>query len=361
MIKSVYIHIPFCENICTYCDFCKFFYHEKIVDNYLTSLEKEIKNNYKGDAITTVYVGGGTPSCLNLNQLRKLFEIIKTFNFDSDYEFTFECNIENIDESKLKFLYENKVNRLSVGIQTFNENHLHFLDRKHDVGDVFTIIEKAKNIGFKNINVDLMYAFPNQKVEEVNKDLDLFLKLDIPHISIYSLIIEPHTKLYINKTKNIDEETDYEMYKLIQEKLRDNGYIHYEISNYGKEGYESKHNLTYWNNNEYYGFGLGAGGYVNNKRYTNTRNINKYNEGFYQKEFEMIDSNLMLEYEFILGFRKINGINKQIFYNKFNLNIMENEIIKKLISQGKLINDGDNIRINDKYIYLSNEILLEFV
>ena len=189
--------------------------------------------------------------------------------------------------------------------------------------------------------------------------MDLFLKLDVTHISTYSLIIEEHTILYNKNIKNIDQDLDYKMYQLINKKL--SNYNHYEISNFSKEGYESKHNLVYWNNIEYYGFGLGASSYINNTRYDNTRSINKYLEGNYISNKEQLDLKQKLEYEFILGFRKIKGINISDFYKKYNLNILDNEVIKKLINENKLINDDENIYINPKYLYVENSILEEFV
>lgn len=357
-MKSVYIHIPFCDQICSYCDFCKMFYSNNLVDKYLEELKKEIEKNYKNELIETLYIGGGTPSCLNIKQLNRLFEIINIFNLSKNLEFTFECNL-NIDTEKLKFLFKNKVNRLSFGVQSFNEKNLKFLNRNHNRKDIFNVIENSKKIGFNNINIDLIYALPNQTLEELNEDLDLFLKLDVSHISTYSLIIELNTILYNNKTNNIDEDLDYKMYELIIKKLKN--YNHYEISNFAKKGYESKHNLTYWNNLEYYGFGLSSSGYINNIRYDNTKSINEYLKGNYILNKEEIDLTRKLEYEFILGFRKINGINKDDFYNKYNFNVLDNEIIKKLIKENKVIDDEKNIYINPKYIYVENSILEEFI
>ena len=361
MIKSVYIHIPFCDTICSYCDFCKFIKNEEWIEKYLIVLEKEIKSKYEGEIINTIYIGGGTPSCLNIENLNKLFNIIKIFNTSKTLEFTFECNIENITKDKLELLYNNGVNRLSIGIQTFNNKYLNFLNRNHNKDDIFNKINLAKKIGFKNINIDLIYGIPNQTLEELNSDIDQFLKLDITHISTYSLIIEPNTKVFIDDYKNIDEDLDYEMYKLICDKLKNNGYNHYEISNFSKEGYESKHNLTYWDNNEYYGFGLGASGYINNIRYDNTRSFNEYLNDEYIKEFHELEKNETMENEFILGFRKIKGINKESFKNKYNKDIKNIEVVNKLLECNKLLEDEKNIYINPDYIYVSNDILVEFI
>ncbi|MFA5603647.1 MAG: radical SAM family heme chaperone HemW [Bacilli bacterium] len=361
MKSSVYIHIPFCKSICSYCDFCKIYYNQKYIDNYLDCLENEIKKFYQTNKIKTLYIGGGTPSSLSIKELSKLLNITKLFSMSKDLEFTIELNIEHITKEMLELLYKNGVNRLSIGIQTFNEKHLHFLNRNHSKKEVTQKIEMAKKIGFDNINIDLIYAIPNQTKDELIEDLNNLLELNVNHISTYSLIIEPHTKLYIDKTDYIDETLDFEMYQLINETLTKKGYNYYEISNYGKSGYESKHNLVYWNNLEYYGFGMGASGYVDNVRYTNTTNINKYINGQYHTEFELIDNKTKIENELILGFRKTKGINKMDFLKKYNKSIYEINNIKKLIEEGKLVDDETNIYISSKYLYLSNEILINFM
>ena len=360
-MKSVYIHIPFCSSICSYCDFSKFYYNEDWVNQYLEALNNEIDLNYKGEVLKTLYIGGGTPSCLNIEQLTKLFNIIKKFNLSTKVEFTFECNVENINKEKLEFLYKKGVNRLSIGVQTFNNDLLKILNRHHTKEEVIEKINLAKSIGFNNINVDLIYAIPKEDMNILKNDLDLFLSLNINHISTYSLIIEPNTKLYIDKFKNIDEDLDYEMYKYICAKLKENGYNHYEISNFAKDGYESSHNLTYWNNEEYYGFGLGASGYVNGIRYDNTKNLNKYLNKNYIYESHELELKETIENEFILGLRKVKGINKKIFQDKYNINIKDINHVKKLITDGKLLEDEDNIYINPKYLYTSNDILIEFL
>ena len=356
-MKSIYIHIPFCNNICSYCDFAKVFYNEKYVLKYLESLEFEINNNYKNEIIDTLYIGGGTQSSLSIKELNKLFNILKKIKLSDNYEFTIECNIDSLTKDKIDLFKSNKVNRLSIGIETFNKKYLSFLNRKEFNLD---ILEYAKK-NFNNINIDLIYAIPNETIEELNKDIDEFLKLNINHISLYSLIIEPHTKLYIDNVKNIDEDLDYEMYKLIDKRLKENGYIHYEISNYSKKGYESKHNLTYWDNKEYYGFGLGASGYIDNMRYTNTRNLDKYINHDYDRDITILDKNMEMENEMILGLRKLKGVNLKEFKEKFNIDIKEKFNIDKLIKEEKLIIKDNYIFINPRYIYLSNDILINFI
>ena len=327
MIESVYIHIPFCHKICSYCDFAKLYYKKELVDNYLDALEKEINQKYKNEKIKTIYIGGGTPSSLNLDQLKKLFNIINKFNLDQNLEFTFECNIENINEEKLIFLKKNKVNRL----------------------------------GFENINIDLIYSIEGQTLEDLKKDLDLFNKLNVEHISIYSLILEKNTKLYINNYNNVDEDLELQMYEYITNFLKKNNYIHYEISNYSKKRYESKHNLTYWNNSKYYGFGLGASGYIDNIRYTNTRSFNKYINNDFKLEEDQLTKKDEMELEMILGLRKIKGVNLSEFEKKYHQKIINTFKIDKLLEEQKLLIKDDYIYINPHYLYVSNDILINFL
>ena len=357
MVKSVYIHIPFCKNICSYCDFCKFFYNENWISKYIESLEKEISEKYKNEELNTIYIGGGTPSSLTLKDLEKLFDITNKLKLNKEYEFTMEFNVEDIERDKLKLCKENKVNRISIGIQSFNRDNLIFLERK-ETSDIDKKIELVKKY-FDNINIDLIYALPNQTLESLEKDIDKFLKLNIPHISCYSLILEEHTKLHNKNIKPIDEDLDYEMYSLIDKKLRD--YDHYEISNYAKQGYESKHNLTYWNNEEYYGFGVGASGYIKNIRYTNSKNIIDYMNQIYKRTEEKISKEEKMSLELILGFRKMSGININDFNSKYKVDITSLYNIKELLNKNMLQIKDNYIHINKKYLYLSNEILVNFV
>lgn len=361
MSNYVYIHIPFCTEICSYCDFCKMYYNEKIISDYLKALENEIKKRYHGEVVNTIYIGGGTPSSLSISHLKELFNILKIFKLNKKCEFTFECNINDITEEKLRLIYDNKVNRLSIGIQSFNEKNLKILKRKHNKEDIFSKIDLIKKIGFNNINVDLMYAIPGQTLNDLEEDIDTFLSLDINHISTYSLIIEPHTYLTITNTKPISEDLEYNMYKLICKKLKKNGFSHYEISNFSKKGFESKHNLNYWNNNSYYGFGLGATSYLNSIRYNNTRSIKHYIDGKYILDEEKITEKEQMSNEMILGFRKLKGVNKKTFFKKYGKMIDEVFDIKELLKQKYLIDNGKNIYINKKYLYVENSILIKFL
>lgn len=356
---SIYIHIPFCNNICTYCDFCKIIYNKKYISDYLDNLEKEIKIRYKNEVINTIYIGGGTPSALEDADLIRLMNIIKLFNINSNYEFTIECNIESITESKLKIMKDYGVNRISIGVQSFNDKIIKLLGRCHTKEEVFDKINLTKKY-FSNINIDLIYAH-SDNIDILKQDIEDFLKLDIPHISTYSLIIEDNTMLKINGMKNIDEDIDYEMYKYIETTLENNDYIHYEISNYAKRGYESKHNLVYWNNEEYYGFGLSSTSYIDNERITNTKNLHKYLKGTYVDTFEYEDKDICMENEIMLGLRKLEGINLNTFKNKFGLLLTKVYDIDELIKNKYLIIDGDYLKINKEYIYISNEIIVRIL
>lgn len=353
---SIYIHIPFCKTICTYCDFCKFYYNEKLAWEYLKALEKEIKKNYKNELVKTIYIGGGTPSCLKLEQLKYLLELLNIFNKADDLEVTIEINPDcDVEIIKLISQY---VNRVSIGVQSVNEKKLKVLGRNHTKKQIIDTLNNLKKYGISNINVDLIYAVKNETLKDLDEEIDFILSLNVPHISTYSLIIEEHTLLYINKIESISEDLDYEMYKLILNKLKQ--YNHYEISNFSLDGYMSKHNLTYWNNEEYYGFGLSSSGYIKNIRYTNTSNINKYLKGEYIKEKKLLSKRETIENEFILGFRKIDGIAIDKFEKKYKMSIYI-EPVKKLLKEKKLIVKNNKLKINDKYIYTSNSILVDFI
>ena len=348
MIKNCYIHIPFCNKICSYCDFCKLYYDEKFVNRYLNELEKEIKSIYKGEVLDTIYIGGGTPSSLNNKQLERLFEILKLFNKSETVEFTIESNFENINEEKLLIYKKNGINRLSFGLESINENNLTFLNRNITREKINNTINSCRSLGFNNINIDLIYALPVEDISILKNDLDYIFSLDIEHISTYSLMIEDHTMLKINSIENISEELDYEMYKLICKEMKKNNYYHYEISNFSKSGYESKHNLCYWNNDNYYGFGLGASSYIDNKRITNTRSINKYLNGNYRLDIIELSNKDLIEYKIMLNLRKAEGISLE----EVKLDVRD------LVKEGLLIEENNRVRIPEEKWYVSNEIIL---
>lgn len=356
---SIYIHIPFCNSICTYCDFCKIFYNKKYINDYLNNLEQEIKVRYKSEIVNTIFIGGGTPSSLDDEELIRLMNIIEIFKLNDNYEFTVECNIESITENKLKIMKKYGVNRISIGVESFDNSIIKLLGRNHTKKDVYNKMKIVKRY-FSNINIDLIYAAYDD-INILKSDIDCFLKLDIPHISTYSLIIEDNTMLKINGMKNIDEDIDYEMYKYIEDTLEKNNYIHYEISNYAKNGYQSKHNLVYWNNEEYYGFGLSSISYINNERITNTKNLRKYLNGEYLDTSVYEDKDIRMENEIMLGLRKLDGIDLDRFKDKFNVSLEDIYNIDNLISEGYLVKEDNYIKINKKYMYISNEIIVRIL
>lgn len=356
-MRGVYIHIPFCKSICSYCDFCKFLYNENWANLYLDALKQEIIEHYEKDTIKSIYIGGGTPSSLSEINLLKLFEIIKIFKLSENYEITFECNINDINENLLNILKINGVNRLSIGVESFNKENLKFMNRMHNKKEIFDKIQLCKKIGFKNINVDLIYALPIEKMCTLKKDVKNILKLNVEHISTYSLIIEDHTMLYYNNVKPIEEAIDYKMYKYICKKLSKNGYKHYEVSNFAKNNHESIHNLIYWNNEEYYGFGLGSHGYINDNRYENTRNFHKYIKGNFRFNELLVSIQEEMENELILGLRKLEGVSISKFNKKFERNIFEIFKLEEAIKKEYLKVVGDKIFIKEDKIYIMNEII----
>ncbi len=356
-MRAVYIHIPFCKSICSYCDFCKFLYDKKWIDLYLDSLNQEITEYYENDKVKSIYIGGGTPSSLSIDEINKLFNILKKFNLSDINEITFECNVNDINDGLLKTLHMNGVNRLSIGIESFNKKNLNFMNRNHNKKDIFEKIKLCRDYGFSNINVDLIYALPTESMFTFKRDVNNILKLGVEHISTYSLIIEDHTMLSYNNVKSISEELDYNMYKFVCKKLNKKGYHHYEVSNFSKIGYESRHNLTYWNNEEYYGFGLGSHGYINDTRYENTRNLNKYLNGEYRLNELLVSMQEEMENELILGLRKLDGISINEFYQKFEKDIYKVFKLDEALNKGYLEIKNGMIYIPENKIYVMNEII----
>ena len=361
MIKHCYIHIPFCNKICSYCDFCKILYNEKYIDKYLDALEKEITEIYNGEELDTIYIGGGTPSCLSTNQLERLLSIIDKLNKSNTLEYTIEGNFDSTTKEKLLLYKKHGINRLSLGIESLDKNNLMILERNEDKETIKSKIKQIRKLGFNNINLDLIYAIPNETLEVLEKDIDFIISLNPEHISTYSLIIEDNTKLKINNIKNIDESMDYEMYKTIIKKLKEKKYIHYEISNFSKENKESIHNNCYWLNKEYYGFGLGASSYINNKRITNTRSITKYINGEGISIVEPLTLEDKIEYEVILNLRLKRGINLNEFQNKYNKKLKEIYDYNELLINNFLELDENSLRIPEEKLYVSNVIIVKLI
>lgn len=345
--KGLYIHIPFCSNICSYCDFSKFFYNEEFVDRYLLMLEKELES-YQIDNISSIYIGGGTPSSLKVHQFEKMLLLAHKY-FKDGMSFTVEANVENLSEDKIALLRKYQVNRVSLGVQTFNDDLLKSLNRYHNKEQVITVINNLIKYNINDINVDLIYALPNQTMDMLKEDLDIIVTLPITHISTYSLMINPNTLFSIKGIQEQDEDTVREMYDYIYEYLKRNGFNRYEVSNFSREGYESKHNLIYWRNQEYYGIGVGASGYLDNIRYDNTKSLNKYFEGVTRVNEEILTEKDKDFYLVMLGLRLKEGIliKNPIYKDK----------IESLISSGYIEKNNERYKVKDEYLFILDYIL----
>ena len=337
------------------------FYIKKWVPKYLDALKEEVKSRYEGEEIKTLYIGGGTPSALNVSELEKLKEIIDLFNISNKCEFTFEANLNDLNDIYLTHLKNLGVNRLSIGIESFDEDKLKLMGREANFTQADQIIKIARSKGFNNINVDFIYGLPNETIDVTKEDIKKMIKLKPDHISAYSLILEPHTKMHIHYKETVDEDTEYEMYSLIRKALKRAGYDHYEVSNYSKPNKYAKHNLVYWLNGEYYGFGLGACGYLHEVRYENTRNLNKYIEGSYMLNRELVSLEDEKKNKLMLGLRLLSGIDLNAWFLKYKENLENNEIIKKLIKEKMLIIKENHLLINPKKLYVMNEILVKLI
>ncbi|AYV67198.1 coproporphyrinogen III oxidase [Niallia circulans] len=376
MIQAAYIHIPFCEHICHYCDFNKVFLKGQPVDEYLDSLEKEMKltiEKYGQQELSTIFVGGGTPTSLSASQLERLCGMVnKELKLRPEQEYTFEANPGDLTEDKLKALYEGGVNRLSFGVQSFNNELLKRIGRTHKAEDVFSSIEAAKKIGFNNISVDLIYSLPGQTLEDFQETLKTAFTLDIQHYSGYSLIIEPKTVFYNlmrkGKLPTPGEDVEAGMYSVLMDEMARHGFQQYEISNFAKPGFESRHNLTYWNNEEYFGFGAGSHGYVHGNRYSNYGPLKKYMQPLEQGEFPIMHEHKVtvieqMEEELFLGLRENKGVSLSSFEQKYNENVLElfDKEINKLISRELIEIESDYLKLTHKGRFLGNEVFQSFI
>ncbi|MEK5523566.1 coproporphyrinogen III oxidase [Heyndrickxia sporothermodurans] len=374
-VESAYIHIPFCDHICYYCDFNKVFLKGQPVDDYVDKLVEEMKYtiaNNPTNQLKTIFVGGGTPTVLNENQLKKLCEGIRTNLPFEDGEFTFEANPGDLSEDKLRILKEYGVNRLSFGVQSFNDELLKKIGRTHTSKEVYQTVHKAQSAGFTNISIDLIYSLPGQTEEDFKDTLSKAFQLELPHYSSYSLIVEPKTIFYNLMKKGKlhlpSEESEANMYSLLMDEMGKHGYEQYEISNFSKPGYESRHNLVYWNNEEYYGFGAGAHGYVDGTRQSNIGPIKKYIEKIQDKQLPIFETNVltpaeMMEEHMFLGLRKNEGISISQFNNRFDkplLTVFEKPI-KEMIEKGWLEIVEGYVRLTKAGRFFGNEVFQSFL
>lgn len=372
---SLYIHIPFCAQKCLYCDFPSFARKDHLRKAYIEALNKEIislREKYNNLEINTIFIGGGTPSVLEADELECLLKEVAKLNMAKDIEYSMECNPGNLTEEKLEVMKNYGVNRISMGLQAKQDNLLKGLGRIHNYKTFKENFLLAKKVGFNNINVDLMFGLPNQRLNEWEETLREIISLEPAHISAYSLIIEEGTAFYNlyenDKLKLPTEEEERKMYHLAKKILEENGFNQYEISNYAKEGKECRHNLAYWNMDNWIGVGSAAASYINGKRIKNISSVEEYINSINEKgeaveEIINNSKNDNMEEFMFMGLRKINGIDENEFKNRFSMNINDvyGEILNKYIDEGLLIRDSGRIFLSEKGIEISNIIMADFL
>ena len=368
---SAYVHIPFCTQICYYCDFSKVFIKNQPVDSYLEHLIEEY-DSYDIKKLRTLYIGGGTPTALSAPQLAFLLEKL-TDKLDLSYleELTIEANPGDLDQEKIAVLKDSPVNRVSLGVQTFNDRMLKQIGRSHLEKDIYENIANLKKAGFDNISIDLIYALPKQTMEDVKTNVAKAIALDIPHMSLYSLILENHT-VFMNRMRRgklplPKEDLEAEMFEYIISELEKAGFEHYEISNFSKPGFESRHNLMYWDNAEYYGIGAGASGYVDGVRYKNHGPIRHYLQaveaGNARVQEEVLTLKEKMEEEMFLGLRKKTGVSKKRFEEKFGISFEDQygAVVSELTEQGLLVPDKDIVRMTKQGLFLGDTVAEKFI
>ena len=366
---SAYVHIPFCTQICYYCDFSKVFIKNQPVDAYLQALIREFRS-YDITELRTLYIGGGTPTSISAVQLDYLLtELIRDLNLNTLEEFTIEANPGDLTVDKIEVLQKSAVNRVSLGVQTFNDKHLKRIGRSHNEAQIYSTIDALKTAGFQNISIDLIYALPGQTMDDVRSNVAKALSLNIPHLSLYSLILEHHT-VFMNKMRRgklhlPTEDLEAEMFEYIISEMERNGFEHYEISNFTKPGFESRHNLMYWDNVEYYGVGAGASGYLDGIRYRNRGPIQHYlkgvSEGNARLSEEVLSKNEMMEEELFLGLRKKEGVSIGKFEQKFGTSFEKRygQIVQE--SDGLLKENNGFIQMTKKGLFLGDTVAEKFI
>lgn len=374
---GIYIHIPFCKQKCFYCDFCSFTNKNEMQEKYVEAVINEIKNitHKEKYTVTTIYLGGGTPSILNPEYIKNILQEIKSsFKILDDAEITIEINPGTVNEEKLKRYKEYGINRLSIGLQSANDKILKNIGRIHDYKQFEETFFFARKCGFKNINVDLMIGLPTQAIEDVKQTLEKIIQKNPEHISVYSLIIEEGTTIEKlineNKLQLPDEETERIMYWTVVNELKENGYNQYEISNFSKKTYESKHNTNCWKQKQYIGLGTSAHSYLNKKRYSNTNNIEEYIKNIQESNIsknitiheEQTEESTMNEY-MLLGLRMIQGININEFKQKFKTDptIKYKEILEKLQKENLIQITKTSIKLTKQGIDFGNIVWEEFI
>ena len=369
---GLYIHIPFCEHKCDYCNFVSFCCTKEKKYEYIDALQSEIQKSgkdFEDYVIDTIFVGGGTPSVLPDGALRDILKCIKdNFNVRVDAEITVECNPNSLTLNKLEEYKQIGVNRLSVGLQAYNDKLLKSIGRIHTKKDFDIAIKKAKQLGFENINVDIILGLPNQKLRDIKHELRHIKKLDIPHVSAYGLIVEEGTKLCKDlankKCKLPSEVLQVKMYDFTKKYLEKHGIYRYEVSNFAKIGFESKHNKKYWTNKEYLGLGLYSSSFVNNTRWKNTANLSRYlSKQFEREEVEMIDNSSQIEECIMLSLRTKEGIDLRDFKLRFGYDLCKKKQkeIDYLVSNKLITKMETHIFCTDLGFKLLNQVIVELV
>ena len=366
-MKGLYVHIPFCVKKCDYCDFVSFSDCNEYFDEYIYALSAEMKT-YKDTDIDTVFIGGGTPSILSTKQIEMLcYGISDNFNIDRNAEWTMEINPGTVSAEKIQAMLMGGVNRASVGVQSFNDCELKAVGRIHNSKTAYDTVNTLYNEGFRNISIDLMQSLPFQTEKSLRQTLDTALSLPITHISVYSLIIEENTPIkekYDNGIyKTPDDDYDRDLYKLTGKLLAECGFNQYEISNYAKSGFESKHNLKYWNCDEYIGIGVAAHSYVGNVRYYNTSDLSEYLKGVTRVDEVQLSRNDKMGEFMMLGLRKNEGVNTDEFYNRFGVYPCDiwQTTLDKFTKLGLMAKDGGFYKLTDRGRDVSNSVMCEFV
>ncbi len=369
---ALYIHIPFCKQKCFYCDFPSYASLDHLKDDYVDALCKEIEEKVIDYKIKSIFIGGGTPSYLETNQIYKLLKTISKLNLTENMEFTMECNPGALEKEKLETMLSGGVNRISMGLQAVQNSLLKDIGRIHSFKQFKENFNLAREVGFKNINVDLMFGLPNQKVDEWKESLETIAKLNPEHISAYSLIIEEGTAFYKlwerNKLILPSEDDEIEMYSITKKILKEHGYNQYEISNYAKSGYECYHNKIYWQCDDYLGVGSASSSFINGKRMKNIENVKSYiekvnnNESVVEEIIENSKEDNMEEFMF-MGLRMNRGVSINEFKGRFGMHInsIYKDIIEKNINKNLLVLENDILRLTDKGIELSNLVMSDFI
>ncbi|OOC60473.1 radical SAM family heme chaperone HemW [Paenibacillus ihbetae] len=374
--EAVYIHIPFCTNKCFYCDFNSYVLKDQPVMDYLRALDHEMELTVKAHppgAIKSIFVGGGTPTVLKPDEMEYFLQSVKRHFpvWSDDIEFSMEANPGTTDPEKLKVMRGGGVNRISFGVQAFQNSLLSGIGRIHDTDDVYRSLDNARAAGFDNMSIDLMFGLPNQTLEMLAESVDKALELGLPHYSIYSLKVEENTLFHTMYQKNQlplpDEEDELNMYLLLMERMKAAGYKQYEISNFAKPGYESRHNMTYWRNEDYYGLGAGAHGYINRQRHVNIKGVNPYNEaaktGLPRLESFEVSREEAMEDFLMVGLRVLDGISRSRFEQQFDASLDEvfKRPLSKMVNAGLLETTEDGYRLSQKGILFGNEVFAEFI